>query len=746
LEPAVREQLRLEGFRSVVSVPLLFQDRALGALNLIFKEPVAPPAVERETLLAIGQTIGLALANVEHVARIQNEIVERRQAEAALRTSEERFAKIFKASPVAICLSTLAEGRILDVNPAFLALFERERWEVVGRHSLEAGLWAKPAQRAEFLEELRQHGRIFNRENLFRKKGGAMGAALFSAEMLHLGGVECLLVLFNDISARRQAELDLQLRNEALAAINSIARSVNGSLDLPSVIRSAVEALVNYAHSPAVSLFLVNERLERLDLQCATGFFEETLRRGAHLPLRGSLSGLAATRREIVFSVEMAEDARVEPKLREALLAEGFRSALCLPLLNQDRVLGVMNLVFKQRRELSPTEQETFLAIGQTIGLALANAEQVARVQAEVEERRRTEIMLRQSEERFAKAFRTAPVGICISRLADGMMLEANDTFLTMYGFTRDEVIGHTSVETGLWADAAERARLLERLKKEGHLKLFEGRIRRRSGEIGTVLSAVEKIELKGELCLVTLQNDITERKRAEQALAGSREQLRALWARLQRTREAERTRIAREVHDVLGQLLTGLKLELAWCERRLPQIPDPELRQVFAAKVVATNQLADTMIETVQKIARELRPSVLDNFGLAAALEFETRQFQERTGVRCELALVAEPPVLEAEQATEVFRIFQEILTNVARHAQATTAHIQFAVADEQLTLQVSDNGRGVSEKELADAKSLGLLGMRERAALMGGMIQFRGSPGAGTTVTLTVPLKKGK
>lgn len=548
---------------------------------------------------------------------------------------------------------------------------------------------------------------------------------------------------FKDITRRRQIEKELQLRNDALAAINSIANSVNWSLDFASVASRAVEALATYTHSPAVSLFLLDEKSEKLELKQAVGFVDETRRIAATLPVRGSLSGQSVISRQVVFSGDMTTDERVEPKVHGALLAEGFFSALCIPLLNQERVLGVMNLVFKQRRELSATERETFLAIGQTIGLAIANSQQVARIEAEVEERRRTETALRQSEERFAKAFRSAPIGICLSRLADGLMLDANDTFLKMYGLTRQEAIGRTSIDLGLWADKEQRARLLKRLQDKGSLKVFEARMRRRTGEIGTVISAVERIELNGEPCVVTLQNDITERKRAEEKLRLSREQLRALLARLQRAREDERRRIAREVHDELGQMLTGLKMDLAWNERRLPQISDEELRGQLLEKNAATSQLADAMIETVQKISGDLRPSVLDNLGLPAALQFEARRFQERTEIKTEITALPDEIDLDAENATEVFRIYQEILTNVARHAKATAVQIRLRKTEGALVLEVADDGRGLDEREIQDTKSLGLLGMRERAELMGGQIKFSGAPGAGTLVVLTIPLK---
>jgi PAS domain S-box-containing protein len=266
---------------------------------------------------------------------------------------------------------------------------------------------------------------------------------------------------------------------------------------------------------------------------------------------------------------------------------------------------------------------------------------------------------------------------------------------------------------------------------------------RRKNGVVFPV-EVVSKHIWFGEIELhVAFVRDITERKQAEALVEQSRTQLRALLAQLQRLREEERTRIAREVHDVLGQMLTGLKMDMAWCERRFPQIADERLRQSLAEKLASTSQLLDTMIESVQKISRELRPSVLDNIGLGAALQFETRQFQERTGIACEVSVPSETFSLEPDRATGMFRAFQEMLTNVARHAQATRVTIALAQQGGSVILEVRDNGRGIREEELVDPNSLGLLGMKERASLMGGRIEVRGAAGAGTKVTLTIPVK---
>ena len=226
------------------------------------------------------------------------------------------------------------------------------------------------------------------------------------------------------------------------------------------------------------------------------------------------------------------------------------------------------------------------------------------------------------------------------------------------------------------------------------------------------------------------------ERRRAEERLRESHEQLRALSLYLQRVREEERIRIAREVHDELGQALTGLKLQLTWLARRLPKNLDA-LRE----HTVTMSQGIDATIQTVRRIATELRPGVLDSAGLLAALEWQAQQFEIQTGIRCRVTSAVKDTRWNEELNTAFFRIFQETLTNVIRHAQATQVDVLFMETGHALVLEVRDNGRGISEAEIHNTKSIGLLGMRERAALLGGDVFFLGQPGQGTSVTVRIP-----
>jgi signal transduction histidine kinase len=221
--------------------------------------------------------------------------------------------------------------------------------------------------------------------------------------------------------------------------------------------------------------------------------------------------------------------------------------------------------------------------------------------------------------------------------------------------------------------------------------------------------------------------------------LRESEDKLRRLAAHLISIREEERAHIAREIHDELGQVLTGLKMEVTWLAKRLT---DPALVE----KTDSMCGLIDSTVGTVRKIATGLRPEMLDDMGLIAAVGWQAKEFQKRTGIRCRVKLPPEGEKLDIDVATTMFRIFQEILTNVARHSRATRIDVDLLVEAEKVALDVSDNGVGITDSDMSGKKSLGLLGMHERALLFGGDVKITGTPSHGTRVSVSIPLKKGK
>ncbi|MBA5875486.1 MAG: PAS domain S-box protein, partial [Nitrospira sp. CR1.2] len=239
----------------------------------------------------------------------------------------------------------------------------------------------------------------------------------------------------------------------------------------------------------------------------------------------------------------------------------------------------------------------------------------------------------------------------------------------------------------------------------------------------------------------VVVFKDTTDRKRAEAQLQDSLRRLRKLSGRMEGIREEERGRIARELHDELGVGLTCLKIDLSRLGGLLGERLIPRDREKVDEKIRGMKEQVDSTITSVQRIVAELRPGVLDDLGLVAAIEWQCRDFQRRTGIVCHCMVSHEDLRVEPEQATAVFRICQEALTNVTRHAQATEVHVSLEDQGVGLVLRVRDNGRGIPPDRLTDARSFGLLGMRERAGLLGGDVQIETQEGNGTTIAVQLP-----
>jgi len=242
---------------------------------------------------------------------------------------------------------------------------------------------------------------------------------------------------------------------------------------------------------------------------------------------------------------------------------------------------------------------------------------------------------------------------------------------------------------------------------------------------------------IDGTISKLEIFRNITERKRAEEELQKSREELKNLAAHLQSGREEERTSIAREIHDELGQALTALKMDLFWLRKRLPGDQRPYLK-----KIQSMVDLTDKTIVTMKRISTDLRPSMLDDLGLVAAMEWQAEEFQNRTGIRCDAAFDFEEIELDEDKRTAIFRIFQETLTNIARHADATRARIYLRKRAKSLELEVRDNGKGIKEEQISDPKAFGLIGIRERVQFVDGNVKISGAPNKGTMVLVKIPL----
>jgi PAS domain S-box-containing protein len=369
---------------------------------------------------------------------------------------------------------------------------------------------------------------------------------------------------------------------------------------------------------------------------------------------------------------------------------------------------------------------------------------QVHQVELEMQNRelRETQQLLEESRDRYAQLYDASPVGYVTLDLA-GCLQEVNLSAHRLLAGKRVQVIGRPLIE---WVAPSAKPGFLDHMTRCRHgdpRVTTELALKTQRGCHQVELASVPDPQ-KGKTVpgFLTAIMDISARKAAEEELRQSREKLRQLAFHVEALREADRTRIAREIHDELGAGLTGLKMDLGWCHQaaaaaRLDRVAD---------RLAGTIRLADAVIGSIRNICADLRPSMLDNLGMLAALEWLVRSVEEKSGIRCELDTPGGSGDLglSPDRRTALFRIAQEALSNVARHSGATRARLSLQCDAGGVGLEVRDNGRGFVPGRDAAAPSFGLLGMEERAGVLGGRFRVASAPGQGTTVSVYVPRKQ--
>lgn len=352
----------------------------------------------------------------------------------------------------------------------------------------------------------------------------------------------------------------------------------------------------------------------------------------------------------------------------------------------------------------------------------------------DITERKRAEAELRESEQRFATLFERSAFVAVLSSLPNGIMLNVNAAFERVFGFTKEEAIGRTTLELGIHPDAAGRQRVFAQLQAQGSARDIELELHTRSGEARTFLVNVDLIDIGDEKYVLNTMQDITERKRARDELRLSRNRLGELARQLVQAHETESRAIGRELHDQIGQMLTALKLTLEIA----PQLPPEQ----GTKKLSQAQELVNDLLNRVSRLSLELRPPMLDDLGLIPALLWHVNRYEDQTGIEVDFKHSgAEGVRFNAEIETTAYRIVQESLTNVARHARATRAMLEVRVEADGMKIQIEDDGAGF-DPQAALEQQRGLSGMRERVRLLGGSFQIESQPGKGTKKFIHLPL----
>jgi two-component system sensor histidine kinase UhpB len=395
--------------------------------------------------------------------------------------------------------------------------------------------------------------------------------------------------------------------------------------------------------------------------------------------------------------------------------------------------------VFSQRRMMK--RDGSFIEVEANVKKVDENY--VMAIVRDVTELRKVEREIKISEARFRGAFEYSAIGMAITTL-EGKWMKVNHELCRITGYSEKELLDLSFKEITHPDDLPNDNRNVEKMLT-GKIDSYrsEKRYIHKSGDIvwGNLAVSVVRDPHGIPLYFVAQIENISERKKAEEEIRQSQNTLRELSAHLQTVREEERTSIAREIHDELGQQLTGLKMDLSSLKKKIPS----ENKDAHK-KTVSMMSLLDVTMKTVRHISSELRPGILDDLGLIDAINWQGIEFEKRTGVRCQFKSKLRNRSFDKEFSTGIFRVFQETLTNVARHAKATKVNTTLESDRKNIILKVQDNGKGFDSDEVKKKKTLGLVGMKERGITLGGKISIESAKGKGTTVILQVPLKLSK
>ncbi len=362
----------------------------------------------------------------------------------------------------------------------------------------------------------------------------------------------------------------------------------------------------------------------------------------------------------------------------------------------------------------------------------------------EISRRKKAEIELRESEYKFKMLFNNANDAVFVTQLSPdksyGDIIEVNDVACKRLGYSKEEFLLLSPSGIISQKSINDFNIIMDRLMLEGHV-IYDTMYRAKDKKLFPVEVNSHLFLFNDKLTVLSIARDITERKQAEEKLKKSSKLLRDLSTHLQTVREEERTMLAREIHDELGQVLTVLKIQLSLLGNKL----NPE-QISLKEKVNSLTNLIDQSVESVQKISAKLRPTILDELGLNAAIEWQTEEFEKLTNIKCSLVIPKDDLKLNSDKSTAIFRIFQEALTNIARHSDANKVSISLFTNQSNLYLEILDNGKGISTEQIKDYKSLGIHGMEERAMVFGGQVLFDGFSGKGTKVKVKIPIDQVK
>lgn len=804
LRYSTREVTRGEDIRFHAAFPLLVKDNCVGVLCVFTRTDKKPGKRKLRLLETITRQISISIEN----ATFYKDLLE----------SEEKFSKIFKAAPGSMILSSLPDGKTIEVNNNFSIITGYTREEALGKTTADLNMWADSSARDRFLSLLQQNGVVRDFEADLNHKSGTIRNGLVSSYVFTIQEKKYLIGTFYDITERKKVEEELRKSYEKTKELEAI---INRSPAVAFLWRAEENWPVEYVSENILQFGYTPEELMTGKLLFSKMVYHEDLEHVAQEVNHYSKSGvdefvqeyriitksgnvryvddLTWIRRDknkkithyqgIILDItkrKLAEKALLES---ERLLSEAQRIARMGSwafyldgriFWSQEmyRVYGVapetfipneesfMNLIHPEDKPLvkewiracsngeKPGEiifrsvlPDGSIRYIKGLGELVTDSENrliyLSGTAQDITKLKTAEETVKESERRFTEIMKSVNLASLILD-SNGNISFCNRYLLDLTGYAAEEVLNKN------WFDLFIPKEILEDVKRVFHYGILnnslpthvENEIVAKDGvkKLISWNNTVLKDTVGNIIGAASIGEDITEQKRLEKELFNHSEQLRALTAHLEKVKEEERASIARELHDELGQILTSLKMNIAFTRRELEESNSIEMKNKILTEFQFMNLTIDKAVSRVRKLITQLRPELLDKLGLIAALEWYAEEYTKRTNIKCVFTTECEELVLNHDLELAVFRIIQEAMTNTAKHSEAESVQIRLCKRENKFSVEIIDDGKGILESDLEGNTSFGLMGMRERANIIGGNLEIFGSPGKGTTVRLLV------
>jgi PAS domain S-box-containing protein len=727
------------------------------------------------------------------------DITEKKKMEVHLKQSEERYRLLFEQSHDGIFIADF-EGKILEGNSEACKMSGYTKEELLTKTLQDLTPEHLRGAYPEFFSLMRQRTSILAEGQLL-KKDDSISMVEISSQMTSDGNI----ALFSrDITSRKAAEMELKEAEEKFR--NLVEKSLVGVYIIQDgrfvYVNPKLCEIYGFTQNELIGADItitgkddeemkkVNENIRaRIEGKTDSVQYEMSVRRKDKTPINvevyGSRTMYKGQPAIIGTLINITERKKAELQLREAEqkfrdLAE--KSLVCIYIIQDEKFvyvnpkfaeeygftmgeligMDIYEVIIADENERNKVRQNIQLRLAGKVdsmhyemkGLRKDNTvfdvevfgsrtifqgrPAIIGTLINITERKEAERALLLSQQKYKLMFESNPVPMWMFSKTDFSIIDVNNAACKLYGYSREEFLKMSIRDMRPEEDIPL---FMEKIGVFQTININQGiwRHRKKDGSIIHVEIIGNDIIYQGREVRLALANNITEKLAAEESLKKSYEEIRQLTKHLQNIREEERTSIAREIHDELGQQLTVLKMDVAWLDRKLAHTSN-----AVTEKLDGLMDMLDGTIKTVRRISTELRPSILDDLGLNAAIEWHLKEFEKRSGIKTQFSKPAKELLLNDTVKTGLFRIFQESLTNVARHSAAKNLRINLSQKDDHILLRIKDDGIGFNKEQVGQKRTLGILGMKERTEMMGGHYEITSAEGKGTVVIVNVPCRQ--